>query len=288
MAIRQTWGHYAARRDIGIAFVLGRGLNKTQNKAISWENYLYGDLIRGNYIDTYYNLTLKTMSILEWANQHCYRAKYLLKTDDDVFINVPKLFHFVEEQLQGNVKRTIFGRLAKRWPPVRNKKSKYFVSYKQYRGVYPTFVTGPAYLMTIDIVHALYVRALTTIYLNLEDVFITGIVAESLGIKRVQIGEFVNRRIKLTPQNIHKSISIHMISWSEQFETVYLKLEDVFTTGIVAQSLGIERLHVNEFVNRRISFNPCNIRNAISVHMIKSNEQFDLWKKLLDQTTKCK
>ncbi|XP_034099236.1 acetylgalactosaminyl-O-glycosyl-glycoprotein beta-1,3-N-acetylglucosaminyltransferase-like [Drosophila albomicans] len=232
MSIRQTWGHYGTRRDIGMAFVLGRGTNETVNQALTDENYMFGDLIRGNFIDSYNNLTLKTISSLEWADQHCNHAQYILKTDDDMFINVPKLLNFVKQLEKHKNKRLIFGRLAKKWKPIRNKKSKYYVSTDQFpAAVFPSFTTGPAYVMTGDIVHDLYVRSL---------------------------------------------------------KTVYLKLEDVFTTGIVAQSLGIERLHVNEFVNRRISFNPCNIRNAISVHMIKSNEQFDLWKKLLDQTTKCK
>ncbi|EDW04110.1 uncharacterized protein LOC6561984 [Drosophila grimshawi] len=229
MSIRQTWGHYGTRRDISMAFVLGRGTNETVNEALSQENFMYGDLIRGNFIDSYNNLTLKTISSLEWIDQHCPRAQYILKTDDDMFINVPKLLKFLDKRKE---KRAIYGRLAKKWKPVRNKKSKYYVATDQFpAAVFPSFTTGPAYVMTGSIVHDLYVRSLTT---------------------------------------------------------VYLKLEDVFATGIVAQSLGIERLHVNEFVNRRISFNPCNIRNAISVHMIKSNEQFDLWKKLLDQTTKCK
>ncbi|KAH8369023.1 hypothetical protein KR200_004081 [Drosophila serrata] len=229
MSIRQTWMHYGSRRDVGMAFVLGRGTNETLNKALTQENFIYGDLIRGNFIDSYNNLTLKTISTLEWADLHCPKAKYVLKTDDDMFINVPKLLAFLDKHKD---KRTIYGRLAKKWKPIRNKKSKYYVSVDQFAaGVFPSFTTGPAYVLTGDIVHELYVRSL---------------------------------------------------------KTVYLKLEDVFTTGIVAKSLDIKRVQANEFVNRRISFNPCNIRNAISVHMIKSNEQFDLWKKLLDQTTKCK
>ncbi|KAH8233925.1 hypothetical protein KR032_003952 [Drosophila birchii] len=229
MSIRQTWMHYGSRRDVGMAFVLGRGTNETLNKALTQENFIYGDLIRGNFIDSYNNLTLKTISTLEWADLHCPKARYVLKTDDDMFINVPKLLAFLDKHKD---KRTIYGRLAKKWKPIRNKKSKYYVSVDQFAaGVFPSFTTGPAYVLTGDIVHELYVRSL---------------------------------------------------------KTVYLKLEDVFTTGIVAKSLDIKRVQANEFVNRRISFNPCNIRNAISVHMIKSNEQFDLWKKLLDQTTKCK
>ncbi|XP_067623250.1 uncharacterized protein [Eurosta solidaginis] len=230
LAIRQTWAHYGTRRDVSIAFVLGRTENQSIYKELSIENFIYGDMIRGNFIDSYSNLTLKTVSTLEWVDAHCRQAKFILKTDDDMFINVPKLLQFIDGHAKQ--KRVIYGRLAKQWKPIRNKKSKYYVSTEQFsQPIFPAFTTGPAYLLTSDVVHSLYERAL---------------------------------------------------------QQVYLKLEDVFTTGIVAQQLGIKRVHANEFLNRRIAFNPCNIRKLISVHMIKSNEQFDLWKKLLDKSTKCK
>ncbi|XP_018796517.1 PREDICTED: uncharacterized protein LOC108973602 [Bactrocera latifrons] len=230
LAIRQTWAHYGTRRDVSIAFVLGRSTNESISKELSIENFIYGDMIRGNFIDSYTNLTLKTISTLEWVDVHCQKAKFILKTDDDMFINVPKLLQFIDSHIKD--KRVIYGRLAKQWKPIRNKKSKYYVSTDQFsQPLFPPFTTGPAYLITSDVIHLLYER------------------------------------------------SLHQ---------VYLKLEDVFTTGIVAQQVGIKRVHANEFLNRRIAFNPCNIRKLISVHMVKSNEQFDLWKKLLDKGTKCK
>ncbi|XP_039952071.1 uncharacterized protein LOC126752787 [Bactrocera neohumeralis] len=230
LAIRQTWAHYGTRRDVSIAFVLGRSTNESISKELSIENFIYEDMIRGNFIDSYTNLTLKTISTLEWVDLHCQKAKFILKTDDDMFINVPKLLQFIDSHIKD--KRVIYGRLAKQWKPIRNKKSKYYVSTDQFsQPLFPPFTTGPAYLITSDVIHLLYER------------------------------------------------SLHQ---------VYLKLEDVFTTGIVAQQVGIKRVHANEFLNRRIAFNPCNIRKLISVHMVKSNEQFDLWKKLLDKSTKCK
>ncbi|KAG4070258.1 hypothetical protein HA402_009821 [Bradysia odoriphaga] len=230
LAIRQTWGHYATRRDIAIAFVLGATQQQSIDDSLSAENFMYGDLIRGHFIDSYNNLTLKTISSLEWVDTYCPKASFILKTDDDMFINVPKLLMFIEKHHKDT--KVIYGRLAKKWKPIRNKKSKYYVSPHQYfPPVFPQFTTGPAYLMTSDVVHSLYGKALNQ---------------------------------------------------------TYLKLEDVFTTGIVAQLVNVKRVHVNEFLNRRIAFNPCNIRKAISVHMVKSNEQFDLWKKLLDTNTKCK
>ncbi|EDV59299.2 uncharacterized protein Dere_GG10514 [Drosophila erecta] len=228
MAIRQTWMHYGSRRDVGMAFVLGRSKNKTLNTAIDQEGFMYQDLIRGHFIDSYNNLTLKTICLLEWADLHCPKAKYILKTDDDMFINVPKLMTLMNT-LKDN--RSIYGRRAENWKPIRNRSSKYYISHSQYRNTtFPYFTTGPAYLLTGDIVHALYVQSLST---------------------------------------------------------AFLKLEDVFTTGIVAESLGIRRVNVREMANSRTKFEACNIRQKITIHMIRNNEQFDLWKMLLDDTIKC-
>ncbi|XP_063219760.1 beta-1,3-galactosyltransferase 5-like isoform X2 [Bacillus rossius redtenbacheri] len=230
MAIRQTWGHYSQRSDISIAFFLGSTSNKQLNEAIRDEYHLYNDIVSAKFVDSYNNLTLKTVSMLQWVDIYCNQSSFVLKTDDDMFINIPKLLTFVDKHFKD--KRTIFGRLAKKWKPIRNKKSKYFISLQQFSpSVFPDFTTGPAYLMTGDVIHDLYTHTL---------------------------------------------------------QKTYLKLEDVFVTGIVAQDLKIKRSHVNEFLNKRISFNPCNIQKGISIHMVKFHEQFDLWKKLLDGRMKCK
>lgn len=141
LSIRQSWGHYGIRRDISIGFMLGRTQDQRIEDQLSAENYMYSDLIRGNFIDSYKNLTLKTISLLEWTATNCPNVTYLLKTDDDMFINVPKLLQFIETHL--SYKRSIFGRLAKKWKPIRNKKSKYYVSPEQYfPPVFPPFTTA--------------------------------------------------------------------------------------------------------------------------------------------------
>lgn len=229
-AIRQTWGHFDQRKDVSVAFLLGQTNDDKMSKILSLEQDMYRDVIRGNFIDSYSNLTLKTISALEWVRDYCPKVKFVLKTDDDMFINVPRLLSFVNKRSKD--RNIIFGRLARKWKPIRNKKSKYYVSQAQFKPeIFPDFTTGPAYLLSGDIVEKLY----------------NGSLAQT-----------------------------------------YLKLEDVFTTGIVAHKLGIRRTQANEFLNKRISFNPCNIQRSISIHMVKYSEQFDLWKKLLDGKSKCK
>ena len=41
--------------------------------------------------DTYRNLTLKTVMGLKWSAIFCPQARHVMKTDDDIFVNVPLL-----------------------------------------------------------------------------------------------------------------------------------------------------------------------------------------------------
>jgi len=52
----------------------------------------YGNIIQMNLIDHYHNLTLKAVGLLNWLNINCPQVLYILKCDDDVYVNVPNFF----------------------------------------------------------------------------------------------------------------------------------------------------------------------------------------------------
>jgi len=202
---------------VAVAFMLGTTSNQTLIDVINEEKNIYSDIIVGKFIDTYDNLTLKTISMLEWVESYCPQADFVLKTDDDMFINVDRLRQFISKH--NPEQRNIYGRLAKKWKPIRNKKSKYYISPQQYKPpTFPDFTTGPAYLFPAHLAKELYIAALNHTYFKLEDVFVTGIVANSLKIKRVQAPEFLNKRVSLTSCAVQKGISIHMVKGAEQFD----------------------------------------------------------------------
>ncbi|CAL4096316.1 unnamed protein product, partial [Meganyctiphanes norvegica] len=217
-AIRQTWGHWNLRKDVVMAFMVGRTSNANTQNLIDRENEQYSDIIQANFIDHYSNLTLKTVSMFEWVKTYCSESHFVLKTDDDMFINMPYLLSFIDSKK--NDKKVMYGRLAKGWKPVRNRKSKYFIDTATYsKTKYPDFLTGPAYLFTSDIVDDIFTKALGTTFFVLEDVLLTGIVGESLRIKRVGDSRFRNEKIKLTDTcQLLKTISIHMVKYEEQFD----------------------------------------------------------------------
>ncbi|NWQ72670.1 B3GT2 galactosyltransferase, partial [Neopipo cinnamomea] len=51
------------------------------------EDELHGDLLQQDFLDTYNNLTLKTLMGLEWVSRYCPDAAYVMKADHDVFLN---------------------------------------------------------------------------------------------------------------------------------------------------------------------------------------------------------
>lgn len=66
---------------------------------------LSGDILQGDFNDSYDNLVFKSAAILDHFTNGC-SAQYLLKTDDDIFVNVPALTQFlIHHQPQGKPDR---------------------------------------------------------------------------------------------------------------------------------------------------------------------------------------
>ena len=98
--IRQTWKrHLQMQSDLGFmnlagfGFIVGLTVNDNNEiqKRIEEESVTYGDLLQIEMIDDYYNLTLKVVGLLNWINDHCSRVDFVLKVDDDVYVNVQNL-----------------------------------------------------------------------------------------------------------------------------------------------------------------------------------------------------
>lgn len=224
---RSTWGRKRIR-DIAIAFLIGE-VEQAIDEAISVEGTIYSDIIRGSFIDSYDNLTLKSISMLEWVDKHCQKALFILKADDDVFINVQNLMNFIDKNR--SAKRKIFGHLAKHWRPIRDEASKYYLSREQFNPVvFPNFIAGPSYLMTRDCVSDLYHRALKLTFLRLEDVFLTGIVAEEENIERINVVGFNNYQMSLNDFEIKNSVSLHPLTPNQQIAS-WLVLNQNYSNG---------------------------------------------------------
>ncbi|KAG7277457.1 hypothetical protein CRUP_022545 [Coryphaenoides rupestris] len=91
--IRRTWGNQTLVQDkvVRLFFLLGRPSvgNVVQiQQQVMEESNEFGDLLESDFLDSYKNLTIKTMMMMEWLCSYCTTATYAMKIDSDMFLNV--------------------------------------------------------------------------------------------------------------------------------------------------------------------------------------------------------
>ena len=221
-AIRGSWGEASQYQEVAFTFLVGLPEDLNTRTQLEQESRDHGDIVINNMEDHYENLSLKTLSAFHWLKSFCPRSEFLLKVDDDMFVQVNKILDKVKKLLETDpVPRIILGNISRGWTPVRNPKSKYLITESQYPGSkYPDFATGPSYLVSRRAVLEVLEAAMTHKYIHLEDVFLTGVVAEGLQIPRINLGEFKNNAVRVPVQfmgcTIEKSFTIHKVSPEEQ------------------------------------------------------------------------
>ena len=97
-AIRKTWGNETNSRHnpMRVVFLVGQVNDSSVQKSLVKESEKYSDLIQGNFIDSYRNLTYKHIMGLKWIVYFCQNAKYVFKTDDDIFVDIFQLIFYLK------------------------------------------------------------------------------------------------------------------------------------------------------------------------------------------------
>nr|SVE73603.1 EOG090X07IA [Daphnia atkinsoni] len=112
-AIRETWGNKLHISDVEVlcVFLLGTGIDPAIQTKLDDEDRFHGDIVQADFHDDYRNNTLKTMSGFKWAVEQCPSARYIVFSDDDMYVSTKNLFRFIrnpsnypEEEFQPIVK----------------------------------------------------------------------------------------------------------------------------------------------------------------------------------------
>jgi hypothetical protein len=97
-AIRRTWGsgkYLSNYSSIYIKFFFLIDLDENLRDSIRIENDLFHDIIQVELPQQYTLVTHRILSLFEWSFRYCRMAKFIFKTDDDVFINLILLLKFI-------------------------------------------------------------------------------------------------------------------------------------------------------------------------------------------------
>ncbi|XP_067141216.1 beta-1,3-galactosyltransferase brn [Centruroides vittatus] len=192
-AIRNSWGWEKRFSDVTIkrVFILGIDPNDPllQDK-IDEEFNKHNDIIQADFVDTYYNNTIKTMLAFKWVVHNCPRAQYIFFSDDDMYVSTKNILAFIRNPLNiqlGERRRLLHkhdiynGKLIAGYvffsPPMRHKISKWYISLKEYPySKYPPYVTAGAYLVSYPALLDLYYTSLYTKNFRFDDIYL-GILA---------------------------------------------------------------------------------------------------------------
>ncbi|XP_074154208.1 UDP-GalNAc:beta-1,3-N-acetylgalactosaminyltransferase 1 [Sminthopsis crassicaudata] len=220
-AVRVTWGAKKSwwGQEVLTYFLLGRQTEPENNilaLSVQDESILYGDIIRQDFIDSYDNLTLKTIMAFRWVTEFCPSAQYVMKADSDVFINPGNLVKYL---LTHNQSENFY----MGYPLIENFSNREFfkktyISYQEYPyRVFPPYCSGLGYVLSRDLVSRVYSMMAHVRPFRFEDVYI-GIILSILKVD-VHLPEsddlFFLYRIKFNICKFQRLIAAHSYSPKE-------------------------------------------------------------------------
>lgn len=92
--IRETWANSKRFGNIKTVFSLGIPQSVPIHDLYE-ESETYNDILLADYIDDYYNLTLKTIVGMRWVVKYCPRAQFAVSVDDDVYVSTDLMLKYL-------------------------------------------------------------------------------------------------------------------------------------------------------------------------------------------------
>lgn len=222
--IRDTWAKdQEILRNVKVIFLIGQLRNETFQSNVSTESQTYGDVLQEGFIDSYANLTLKSVMLLKWFSMECDHIPYVLKTDDDMYINLKELFQLTVANKKPNL---LVGSLICGAVPIRDPYNKWYCpEYMFDKRVYPNYLSGTSYLMSRSTALTLYEASMKIFLFHLEDIYVTGILSEQVSIRPEDHVGFSFIKRKMSVCLFSQTIASHYMSMPEITE-IYKKLND--------------------------------------------------------------
>ncbi|XP_043926622.1 UDP-GlcNAc:betaGal beta-1,3-N-acetylglucosaminyltransferase 7 [Protopterus annectens] len=175
-AIRRTWGkaREVDGKKIRTLFLLGTAVKEEERanyqKLLDYEDYIYHDILQWDFLDSFFNLTLKEVHFLKWFDTYCTNVKYIFKGDDDVFVSPDNILEYLDGK---KVPDLFVGDILYKAKPIRKTENKYYIPEALYNKThYPPYAGGGGFLMDSGLARKLYVACETLDLYPIDDVFL--------------------------------------------------------------------------------------------------------------------
>ena len=224
--LRDTWLTHTKNNTAKVRhiFLFGKVKDmKIQDKILK-ESMTYNDVVQESFIDSYENLTYKTIMGFKWASLQCPKVKFVLKTDDDMFVNIPAVLNIARPNavlLQTHV----VGNCKQNPHPIRNKESKWYTPMESFPGKLfnSGFCAGTGYLTSLNVVKKVFEVSPNVPFFHLEDVYV-GFCVRKLGYRLKALPGFhkktLHQIIKLCQYKTRGVVTSHNLT-AEYLRTIW-------------------------------------------------------------------
>ena len=163
-------------------------------KEIEHEHTQYGDIVQGDFVDTYHNLSYKAVLGNLWASEFCQQAEFVVKTDDDMFVDLYEVYVLTRKYLINAEyvrNKFIMCPVWRGLPIIRDKKNKWYAPFddipedtraRKGHEVYPVSCSGWLWITNPGTSAAIASAAKQVKFFWIDDVWVTGYIAKHLNI----------------------------------------------------------------------------------------------------------
>ncbi|KAJ6653725.1 hypothetical protein lerEdw1_008751 [Lerista edwardsae] len=194
-AIRETWANLTQVEGHSTLalFVLGKPSLEATQLEVTKEWQRHQDLIVGDFLDSRGNQTLKTLMAMEWTITFCSRARFILKTDVEMFVNLPGLVEHLLS-LRTHPEDIYLGKVVHQKAPSRDPQSQDFVPFQKYpEKHYPDYCDAAAFVISQDVARKIYVTS-GEVPLSLSPGAFVGVCARNAGVLPVHSFRFSGKK----------------------------------------------------------------------------------------------
>lgn len=189
MEIRETWARADCRALV--YFALGAVSSPEAQEELEREDAEHNDIIQGNFLDVYKNVTYKHTMLLKWFLENTHGVNYLIKADDDIYPNFPNIAEYISRN--ATEKGFLMGPF--RQSEKVNREGKYAVATEEWTDEWvPPYLIGHFVIYSKDTVKAIHEEEKSSKFFWQDDVFLLGFVRIQLDIKLTDVDPFQLRR----------------------------------------------------------------------------------------------
>ncbi|XP_074603903.1 beta-1,3-galactosyltransferase brn-like isoform X2 [Brevipalpus obovatus] len=246
LVIRNTWASEERFSDVKTrrVFIVGdckKSLPYDEaiecDKMIRKESSQYKDIVQADFIDTYYNNTIKTMIGMRWVVDHCPRSQFLFFVDDDFYVSPKNLLKFIRDPLSGLEPssklsmsnkvprlddRLYGGYVFPNSSPMRHRTSKWYIPLSEYPYTkYPPYVSAGAYVLSLRALQEMYYASFYTKHFRFDDIYV-GILANKISLNPLHNRYFYFWKKPYDPLEYSNVIASHGFDNPYELVKIYL------------------------------------------------------------------